>query len=120
VIRCTYAIHPGLTTHYKHAGAATYVWDLDLASDRESRSSKLSSLAILHRERVNKVFKKRSLRLLARFFKFFIMAHLPLHWTRVKGHRLQHELYQADRHLHPIVIVKEPQVTYGFSSQIMS
>jgi hypothetical protein len=36
------------------------------------------------------------------------------------GHRLQRELRQADCHLHPIIVVKEPQVTYDFSSQIMS
>jgi hypothetical protein len=44
------------------------------------------------------------------------MTHLPLHRTRIVGHRLQRELRQADRRLHPIIVVKEPQVTYGFSS----
>jgi hypothetical protein len=48
------------------------------------------------------------------------MAHLPLRRTHAKGHRLQCELYQVNRRLYLIVIVKEPQVTYGFSSQIMS
>jgi hypothetical protein len=38
----------------------------------------------------------------------------------VEGRRLQHELRQADRRVHPIVIVKEPQVMCGFHSQIMS
>jgi hypothetical protein len=37
-----------------------------------------------------------------------------------EGHRLQRELHQADRRLHPIVVIKEPQATYGFSSRIMS
>jgi hypothetical protein len=94
-----------------------YVW---LPCDRESRSPKLSSLAILHQERVNKVFGNRSSRPLARFFKFFITARLPLRRTHAMGHRLQRELRQADCHLHPIIVVKEPQVTYDFSSQIMS
>jgi hypothetical protein len=48
------------------------------------------------------------------------MAHLPLRRSHVEGHRLQRELRQADRHLYPVVIVKEPQVTYGSCSQIMS
>jgi hypothetical protein len=48
------------------------------------------------------------------------MTHLPLRQTRVEGHRLQRELRQAQHHLHPIIIIKEPQVTYNFSSQIMS
>jgi hypothetical protein len=39
---------------------------------------------------------------------------------RVEGRHLQHELRQDDRHLHLIVVIKEPQVTYGFYSQIMS
>jgi hypothetical protein len=34
--------------------------------------------------------------------------------------RLQRELRQADRRLHPIVVIMEPQVTYVFFSQIMS
>jgi hypothetical protein len=48
------------------------------------------------------------------------MPHLPLRQTRVEGHHLQRELHQADHRLHPIIIVKEHQVTYSFSSQIMS
>jgi hypothetical protein len=48
------------------------------------------------------------------------MAHLPHHQTCTEGRRLQHELYQSDHLCHPIVIIKEPQVTYGLSSQIMS
>jgi hypothetical protein len=35
--------------------------------------------------------------MLARFFKFFITAHLPLHRTRAEGRRLQRKLHQADR-----------------------
>jgi hypothetical protein len=58
--------------------------------------------------------------MLARFFEFFIMAHLSLHQTRAEGYHLQRELRQTNRPLHPIIVVKEPQVTYGSSSQIMS
>jgi hypothetical protein len=88
--------------------------------DQESRSLEPLSSAIMHLERANKVFGKRSSRLLTRFLKFFIMTHLPLHRTCVESHRLQRELHQTERHLCPIVVVKEPQVTYSFSSQIMS
>jgi hypothetical protein len=88
--------------------------------DRESRSLKPSSSVILHWERANKVFGKRSSRLLAHFFKLFITARLPLRQTRPEGRRVQRELRQADHHLYLIVIVKEPHVTYDLSSQIMS
>jgi hypothetical protein len=88
--------------------------------DRETRSLKPSSSVIMHRERANKVLGKRSSRLLNHVFKFFITARLPLRWTCVEGCRLQCKLYQVDRHLHPVVVVKESQVTHGFSSQIMS
>jgi hypothetical protein len=54
------------------------------------------------------------------FFKFFITAHLRLCRMRAEGRHLQRELRQTDRRLHPIVIVKEPHVTCGFFSQIMS
>jgi hypothetical protein len=47
------------------------------------------------------------------------MAHLPLRRMRAEVHRLQHELHQGHHRLHPIV-VKKPQVTYDFSSQIMA
>jgi hypothetical protein len=69
---------------------------------------------------VNKVFGKRSSRLLTRFIKFFTTARLPLRRSRAEGRRLQRKLRQADRRLHPIIIVKESQVTYGSCSQIMS
>jgi hypothetical protein len=69
---------------------------------------------------VNKVFGKRSSRLLTRFIKFFTMARLPLRRSHADDHRLQRELRQDDRRLHPVVIVKEPQVLYGSCSQIMS
>jgi hypothetical protein len=88
--------------------------------DRECRSLESSSSVILHHERVNKIFGKRSSWLLTHVFKFFITAHLPLQQLRAEGHRLQHELRQADRCLYSIIIVKQPQVTYGFSFQIMS
>jgi hypothetical protein len=88
--------------------------------DRESRSLKPSSSAILHRERANKVFEKQSSRLLARFVKFFTTARLPLHRTRAEGHCLQCKLHQVERRLQLIVVIKELSVTYGFSAQIMS
>jgi hypothetical protein len=62
----------------------------------------------------------RSSRLLARFVRFFTTARLPLRRSHGEGRHLQHELRQADCHLHPVVIVKKPQVTYDFYSQIMS
>jgi hypothetical protein len=48
------------------------------------------------------------------------MACLPLRRSHAEGRLLQRELHQADRHLHPVVIGKELQVTYGSCSQIMS
>jgi hypothetical protein len=48
------------------------------------------------------------------------MAHLPLRWSRAEGRRRQRELRHADRRLHPVIIIKEPQVTYGSCFQIMS
>jgi hypothetical protein len=48
------------------------------------------------------------------------MARLPLRRTRAEGRHLQCELRQVEHHPHSIVITKEPQVTYDFSSQIMS
>jgi hypothetical protein len=94
--------------------SSTYIFN------RESGSPEPSYSAILHQEKANKVFGKRSLRLLARFVKFFITPYLPLHRSCAEGRRLQRELCQADRRLHPVIIIKEPQVTYGFCSQIMS
>jgi hypothetical protein len=88
--------------------------------DQESRSPKLLSSAILQREMVNKAFGKRSSRLLTRFVKFFITSHLPLRQSRAEGRHLRCELRQADRRLHPVVVVKEPQVTYSSCYQIMS
>jgi hypothetical protein len=58
--------------------------------------------------------------LLARFIKFFTTARLHLRQSRTEGRRLQRELRQADRRLHPVVIIKESQVTYDSCSQIMS
>jgi hypothetical protein len=66
--------------------------------DRESRSPESSSSTILHQERTNKVFEKRSSRLLARFVKFFIMTRLPLRQSRAEGRRLQCELHQVNCH----------------------
>jgi hypothetical protein len=71
-------------------------------------------------ESVNKLFWKRSLRLLARFVKFFITTRLPLRRSHVEDHCLQRKLRQSNHHLHPIIVIKESQVTYGSCSQIMS
>jgi hypothetical protein len=57
---------------------------------------------------MNKIFENRSLRLLARLFKFFTLARLPLHRSHTEGHRLQRKLHQIDRRLHPVIIVNEP------------
>jgi hypothetical protein len=48
------------------------------------------------------------------------MTHPPLRRTRAEGRRLQRELRQADRSLHPIIVVNELQITYDFSFQIIS
>jgi hypothetical protein len=88
--------------------------------DRESRSPEPSSSTILHREMVNKVFRKRSSRLLTRFFKYFTTTRLPLHQTRTEGRLLQCELRQADHRLNLIIVVKESQVTHSFFSQTIS
>jgi hypothetical protein len=71
--------------------SSTYIYD------QESRSLEPSSSTILHRKRVNMVFGKRSLRLFAHFFKFFITAHIPFRRTCAEGYRLQRKLCQADR-----------------------
>jgi hypothetical protein len=99
---------------------ATSSHSLACIRNRQSRSLKPSSSMILHRERAHKIFRKQSLRLLTPFFKFFITAHLPLHRTHAEGRRLQCLLHQDNRHLHPIIVINEPQVMYDFSSQIIS
>jgi hypothetical protein len=71
------------------------------------------------RERANKVFGKRSSRLLARFVKFFTTTCLPLCRSCAEGHRIQRKLRQTDHCLHLVVVVKEPQVMYGSCSQII-
>jgi hypothetical protein len=102
------------------AANATSSRSLTCIYDQESMSLEPLSSAILHRERGNKLFRKRSLRLFAHFFKFFITVRIPFRRTCAEGHRLQRKLCQADCHLHPIVVVKEPQVTYDLFSQIIS
>jgi hypothetical protein len=99
---------------------ATLSYSSTCICDRESRSLEPSYSEILYRERENKVFGKRSSRLLAHFIKFFITARLSLLQSCAEGHCLQCELRQADHRLQPVVIVKKLQVTYGFCSQIMS
>jgi hypothetical protein len=49
-----------------------------------------------------------------------VRARSPLRRSHAEGRRLQRELRQADHRLHPVVIIKEPQVTYNSCSQIMS
>jgi hypothetical protein len=44
------------------------------------------------------------------------MARLPLRRLRAEGRRLQCELHQGERRLQLIVIIKEPNVMYGFSA----
>jgi hypothetical protein len=51
------------------------------------------------------VFGKQSFWLLTRFFKFIIMAHLPLHRMRAKGRRLQ----QVSK----IIILNDPAAGEG-------
>jgi hypothetical protein len=50
------------------------------------------------------------------------MTRLPLCQARTRAdRRLQHVVVETKHHLrNPIVVVREPQVTYGFFSQIMS
>jgi hypothetical protein len=81
---------------------------------------KIRGVTILHWERANKIFRKRSSRLLARFVKFFSMARLPIRRSYGEGHRLQRELHQVNHHLHLVVVIKELQVMYGSCSQTMS
>jgi hypothetical protein len=105
--------------HMRSGEQATSSHSSTCICDRESRSPELLSSVIMHQERETKVFGKQSSRLLTHLVKFFTTAHLPLHRSRAEGRRLQYELRQADRRLHPVIIVKEPQVTYGSCSHIM-
>jgi hypothetical protein len=73
--------------------------------DQESMSLELSSSVILHQERVNKIFEKRSMWLLNRFFKLVIIVCLPLHRGRTNRHRLQHVVAQTEQHLLSSTIV---------------
>jgi hypothetical protein len=73
--------------------------------DQESMSLKLSSSAILHKERVNKIFEKRSMWLLDRFFKLVITVHLPLHQGRTNRRRLQCVVAQTEQRLLSSTIV---------------
>jgi hypothetical protein len=86
--------------------------------DRESRSLKPSSSVILHWERENKVFEKRSTRLLDRFSKFVITTHLPLHRSRTEPHHINRKLYQFMHGLQKSTTIKED--TYVLNSRIMS
>jgi hypothetical protein len=96
-----------------YAAKATSFHSSMCICDWESKSPKPLSSAILHRERANKVFGKRSSRLLACFFKFFITSHLPLRRTHDEGRHLNVNSVKP-------IIIKKPQVTYAFSSQRMS
>jgi hypothetical protein len=73
------------------------------------------SSAIMHWERVNKVFGKRFMRLLDRFFKFVITARLP-HRQMCDGRRHQQCTIQCPLHS---TIVKEDEESFVLFSQIM-
>jgi hypothetical protein len=85
--------------------------------DWESRSSKPSCSTILHRERANKVFGKRSTQLLDCFFKFINTTCLPLHWLCVDPRHIYHELHYSSHGLQKSILVKD---TYVLDSRIMS
>jgi hypothetical protein len=82
--------------------------------DWESRSSEVSSSTILHRERVNKVLWSdlHDCSLTSSSFSSRLIYLFVGHMSRVTTFNVNS--------VKPIVVVKEPQVTYGFFSQIMS
>jgi hypothetical protein len=88
--------------------------------DQNSGSPEPSSLAILQRKRANKIFGKRSSRLLTLFFKFFITASLPLRQTRAESRHLQRELCQANCRLHPIVVFIRSSSSRNRKSRMIS
>jgi hypothetical protein len=73
------------------------------------------SSAIMHWERVNKVFEKRFMRLLDRFFKFVITTRLP-HRQMCDGRRHQQRTIQCPLHS---TIVKEDEESFVLFSQTM-
>jgi hypothetical protein len=75
---------------------------------------------ILHQERVNKVFGKRSTQQLDRFFKFVIMTHLPLRQVYAGHHRLQRAIIQTEWRLFNSIIIEEEEPSYILFSLIMS
>jgi hypothetical protein len=101
-----------------YAAKATSSWSSMCICDRESRSLEPSSLVILHQERVNKIFGKRSMWLLDSFSKFVITARLPLHRSCAEPRRINHELCQFACGLQKSTTIKED--TYILNSQIMS
>jgi hypothetical protein len=67
---------------------------------------------------VNKVFVKRSTRLLDRFSKFVITTRLPLHRSRTEPRCIYRELRQSAHVVQESTSVKED--TYVINSRIMS
>jgi hypothetical protein len=75
--------------------------------DWESRSPEPSSSVILHQERVNNVFGKRSTWLLNRFSKFIITTRLSLHRSHAEPHHISCELHQSMHSLQKSTTVME-------------
>jgi hypothetical protein len=63
--------------------------------DQESRSPESSFSTILYRKRENKIFGKRSTRLLDHFSKLIITAHLPLRRSCMDHSHIFHEVRQS-------------------------
>ena len=73
---------------------------------------------VLHRERVNEVFGKRSARLLDLFLifiDFVIMARLPLRRVGATRHRKQRQVVDRRRLIYPTPIVTKKE-TYDLLS----
>jgi hypothetical protein len=96
------------------ATKATSSRSLTCICDRESSSLKPSFSMILHRERGNKAFGKRSTRLLDRFSKFILTACLPLHRSHGESCRINCELRQSMCSLQKSTIIKEDMYVLNF------
>jgi hypothetical protein len=68
---------------------------------------------------MDKVFAKRSTRLLDHFSKFIITSHLPLRRAHVDHRGLQHIVAQTKQCLLSSTIVKEDEASYVLLSIIM-
>jgi hypothetical protein len=100
------------------AAKSTASWSSVCTCDWESRSLKLSSSAILHQKRVNKIFGKLSSWLLNPLLHVCHTARLPLRRSRAEHHLIYHELHQSMCGLQESTIVQED--TYVLNSLIMS